>query len=160
MPTASINSYKATEPWSGFKTFVGLDGTLPDGLEVKKCATPTISYDKGKLTFSCETEGVEYVSEVKNDDVKKNYTGEINLTPTYTITVYATKTGYDNSDIATATITWRNGSPTMTGFTSMSLEENETACDVNSDGAVNVADIATIIDKMAGMARMQEQMEE
>ena len=33
--------------------------------EDKKCATPTISYDKGRLVFSCETPGAECVYELR-----------------------------------------------------------------------------------------------
>ena len=32
VPTASIDAYKTTVPWSGFKTVMGLDGTLPEGI--------------------------------------------------------------------------------------------------------------------------------
>ena len=40
------------------------------------------------------------------------------------------------------------------------LGANGEPCDVNKDGAVNVADISTIIDKMASQARMQEETTE
>ena len=106
VPTTSIDAYNAQEPWRNFKTIVGLDGTLPEEPEVEKCATPTISYVNGKLAFSSETEGAEFVSEITDTDVKKNYTSEVNLTVTYNISVYATKAGYDNSDVATATLCW------------------------------------------------------
>ena len=55
VPTASIDAYKAVEPWKSFKTIMGLDETI---VETPKCATPTISYDGKKLTVSCETEGL------------------------------------------------------------------------------------------------------
>ena len=67
-----------------------------------------------------------------------------------TITVYATREGYDDSDVATATIGWRNGTPILEGFSSIKLEGIETNGDVNGDGTVDVADIATIISIMAG----------
>ena len=38
--------------------------------------------------------------------IKKHYSSEIDLTATYFITVYATREGYDKSDIATATLCW------------------------------------------------------
>lgn len=110
----------------------------------------------GKLTFNCETEGVVYVSDIKNKDIGERYAGEINLTPTYTTTVYATKTGYDNSDVATATITWRNGSPKMEGFSTINMALDEGSGDVNGDNAVDVADIGTIIDIMAAKAGLQQ----
>jgi hypothetical protein len=152
VPTPSIESYKTTAPWSSFWAFKGMDNVLP---ELPKCATPTISYIEGKLAFGCETNGVVYVSKISDEDVGEKYSGEIELTKIYTISVYATKTGYDNSDVATATIGWRNGSPVMEGFANVILEEDETACDVNKDGLVDVADIATIIDKMASTSRQE-----
>ena len=129
VPTASIDAYKSAAPWSGFKTFMGLDGTLPDNPteETKKCATPTISLVDGELQFSCETEGVEYVSEVTVGDAKKYYDSKVSLTGVYKVSVYATKTGYDNSDVATAEFTMSSGS----GIKG----------DVNGDGKVDVSDV-------------------
>jgi hypothetical protein len=134
-------------PWSDFKEVKGLNGSTPD---VKKCATPAIAYIQGEIVFSCETEGVEFVSEVKVPDAKKYYDSRITLAPTYEISVYATLTGYDNSDVATATITWRNGRPVMEGFSSIELEEDESRGDLNGDSKVNVGDIMAIINIMAG----------
>ncbi len=114
VPDESLQAYKETEPWSNFGTIVGLSGST---LETPKCATPTISYDDDnkKLTFGCETEGVEFVYSIKDTDVKQGYDAEVTLTATYEISVYATKAGYDNSDVATATLVW--GSATFTDTT-------------------------------------------
>lgn len=136
VPAASINDYKAVEPWKNFKSIVSLNGEdIPEEPEVKKCATPTIVLVDGKLVFSCETEGVDYVSEVKVSDAKKNYTSTVSLTGVYTVSVYAMKTGWENSDTATMEFTIGAGGE---------------VCDVNKDGTVDVADIATIITKIAG----------
>ena len=105
VPAESLNDYKSTEPWSQFGTIKAISGT---GEEPTKCATPTISYGGKRLTFSCETEGVEYVYEIKDADIKKGYDAAVDLTATYEISVYATKAGYENSDIATATLVWTN----------------------------------------------------
>ena len=148
VPTASIDAYKSVEPWKNFKTIVGLDGTLPDTPEHVKCATPTISYAEGKVVLGCETEGVTFVSEIKNGDVKKHYDAELTLTPTYVITVYATKTGYDDSDVVMATIQWREGRPVFTGFSSVETDE-QTVNDVNGDGEVGIGDIVNITNVMA-----------
>ncbi|MBR1394573.1 MAG: leucine-rich repeat domain-containing protein [Prevotella sp.] len=115
VPAASVNAYKTTAPWSSFKNIVAIDGgEIP---ETPKCATPTISCKDGQLRFDCETEGVDYVSEITNTDIKKHYDATVPLTATYTVSVYATKTGYDNSDVATATLSWNGISPIMTGET-------------------------------------------
>ena len=80
-------------------------------VEVPKCATPTISYSNDKLTFSCETEGAECHYSIADSDIQTNVGNEVALTKAYAITVYATKSGYDNSDNATATLTWIDVDP-------------------------------------------------
>ena len=125
VPITSINTYKAVEPWKNFKTIV----------EGRRCTTPTIAFVDGKLKFSCETEGVEYVSELTSKETNIYYGDEVAVGGTYTVSVYATKEDYFNSDVATLEFT---------------IGANGEVCDVNKDGAVDVADIATIIDKMAG----------
>ena len=105
VPASSLNAYKTTEPWSQFGTIKAISGS---GEEPTKCATPTISYGGKRLTFSCETEGVEYVYEIKDADIRKGYDAEVALTATYEISVYATKSGFEDSDMATATLVWTN----------------------------------------------------
>lgn len=117
---------------------MALSGEDTQELEEKKCATPTIAIVDGELTFSCETEGAEYAYEITSADVKKGYSDKVKLSGTYKVAVYATKQGYDNSDVATLEFTLGTGGE---------------VCDVNKDGAVDVADIATIISEMAGHAR-------
>lgn len=107
VPTNALNDYKTTTPWSGFGTIKSLEGgDQPEEPEVKICATPTISYKEGKLVFACETEGAEFISEITCDDIRKHYEAEVPLTTTYTVTVRATKVGYDDSETATATLCW------------------------------------------------------
>ena len=112
VPDESLQAYKETEPWSKFGTIVGLSGGTP---ETPKCATPTISYGGKKLMFVCDTEDVEFVTEIKDADIGKFFDDKISLTATYEISVYATKAGYDNSNVATATLVW--GSATFTDTT-------------------------------------------
>jgi len=121
--------------------------------DMPKCATPTIAYERGELVFSSETEGAAFVSDVKVADAKGSEGARLKLTSTYEITVYAKCDGYADSDVVSATIGWRNGRPAMMGFSSVKLESNEDATDVNGDGAVDVADIATVISDMAARAR-------
>ena len=101
VPGPALSSYQATAPWSGFGTINALEGT-----EVDKCKTPVISYANGELEFTCSTEGVEFASEIKCDDVKKYNTSKVSLSACYDISVTATKAGYDNSDVATAKLYW------------------------------------------------------
>ena len=109
VPAESVNAYKASDTWKTFKSIVSIeDGDIP---ELQKCATPTISYNNGQLTFACSTDGVEYVSEITNSDIKKNFEATVTLTATYNISVYATKVGFERSEVATATLCWIDQQP-------------------------------------------------
>ena len=126
VPAASLNNYKNSEPWKNFQNKVALDsGDIP---ETPKCAKPEISFENGRVKFTCETEGVEYISDVVLADQHKYYDAEIQLSQTYKVSVYATKAGYDNSDVTTREIVITgNGKAIVVG-------------DVDGDGKVNVAD--------------------
>ena len=153
----AIAAYQAKEPWSKFAQFLTLDG---QEVEVPQCATPTIDYANWKLTFNCATKGAEIVSKAKVLE-EKDGGSELSLTPTYTITAYAKAEGYRDSEVATATIGWKNGRPVIIqGFSNVSLSDYDPNCDTNLDGTIDVADIATIIDAMAAQAREQKDMEE
>ncbi len=102
--------------------------------DIKKCATPTINFANGKLQFSCETEGVEYVYEVKCADAAKGSGETVTLTQKYIISVYATKSGYENSDVATKEIIV-GGIDGLRG-------------DLNGDGTVGMPDAMFIVNKM------------
>ncbi len=131
VPAASIEAYSSTKPWSQFKAIVALeDGDNP---EIKKCATPEISYANGKVSLSCETEDVEFISKVIVEDAKDYYDSEFTLSQTYKITVYATKAGYENSDVVTREIVIENGQSSLFG-------------DLDKDGKVNVADHVKLSD--------------
>ena len=115
-----------------------------------KCAAPTIVYDNGRLLFNCETPGAKCAYEIKCTDAVSGRGGEVSLSQTYEIRVRATLDGYEDSDEAVATIGWRNGRPVMEGFSSVTMDGGDGNADVNGDGKVDVADIATIISVMAG----------
>ena len=102
-----------------------------DTPETQKCSTPTITYENGKLTFDCETEGVEYVSSITPPSAFNSGSKTVSMPTTYKVTVYATKEGYENSDVATKEI---NVGGTM-GIKG----------DVNEDGQVNGTDIQEVI---------------
>lgn len=110
VPTGCIGNYKAADGWKQFTNIQEIGG----GGVTNKCATPTISFGGKKLSFDCETEGVEYVTEIKDADVGMFYDDKIALSATYEISVFATKAGYENSDKATATLVWSNATFTDT----------------------------------------------
>jgi len=107
-PAEAIASYQETSPWSRFAKFLTLDG---QEIVMQKCVIPTISYAGGKLTFESETEGATCQYTITDKDIKTEVGNEVDLTVTYNITVYATKAGYDNSDVATATLCWIDVTP-------------------------------------------------
>ena len=119
VPKGTIDQYKATDGWKDF-LFIeegnGLNGG-GDATETKKCATPTISYQNGKLTFNSDTEGAICHSTITDDDINSFDGNEIQLGITYNISVYATKDGYDNSETATATLCWIDVEPKTEGIT-------------------------------------------
>ncbi|MCR5850077.1 MAG: DUF6383 domain-containing protein [Bacteroidaceae bacterium] len=90
---------------------------MEDIISEGKCATPTISYNNGQLSFSCETENVVFNSSITDADINTYKTAIIQLGATYNISVYATKYGYDDSDVATATLCWIDATPQTEGIT-------------------------------------------
>ena len=114
VPEKSVEAYQKTNPWSKFKTFKNLTG---DDLEVKVCATPTISYINGELVFESETEDVVYHSTITDTDINSYETNKVQLNVTYNISVYATKEGYKDSEVAKATLCWIDVEPKSEGLT-------------------------------------------
>ena len=120
VPAQSLTKYKKfsySRSWGCFKTIYAIE----DG-EPEKCSTPSISYANKQLTFSCETEGVEYHYTITDSDIKSDVASSINLSATYEISVYASKPGYYNSDVATATLVWTDAIFTETTETPTSAK--------------------------------------
>ncbi len=120
LPT-SVEKYKAAAPWKNF-----------GNIEILKCAKPTIASANGKLTFSCKTEGVEFVASVSPSG-KTTYKGSslllADLTTTYRVSVYARKARYEDSETATIDIDY--------------LPDLD---DVNGDGQISISDVVGIVD--------------
>ncbi|MBR5069642.1 MAG: leucine-rich repeat protein [Bacteroidales bacterium] len=119
VPANSLEAYQTSDPWKRFKSIVTLDGSTPvdpDTPETPKCATPTIRYLNGHLSYSCETDGVEFVTEITDPDITYHYGATVPLSATYSVTVWATKSGYDHSDPAMATLCWVEVEPKTEGI--------------------------------------------
>ena len=113
VPQGFMATYQASDQWKDFFFMEEGDGgsVTPDIPENKKCAKPVIGYNNGKLTFSSDTEDVEYLSTITDADITTYNSNEIQLGVTYQISVYATKKGFDNSDVTTATLCWIDVEP-------------------------------------------------
>ena len=140
VPKASLETYRATLPWCNFGNIVSIeDGEEP---EVKVCAKPTISYSNGKLSFSCETPGATCVSSISDTDINMHYGNEVSLTVTYNISVYATAPGYEDSNVATATLCWIDAEPNSEGLT-------------DEDAVTEVTALSVLIQSQGGIVTIQ-----
>lgn len=108
---------------------VTITGVFTKNPPMEKCATPTIAFKDGKLVFDCETEGVTYVYSFTAASANMVEGNNVSLTSTYTVTIYAKKDGYLNSDIVTKEIDVRG----LMG-------------DMNEDGVISVTDVTILID--------------
>ena len=106
VPTAAMEDYKANAPWSSFGTIVSLSGDMPVEPEIEKCETPSVVYKDGKLSLTSGTEGAEFITKVVADDAKTFYDAEIELSASYSIEVFALKSGCENSDTVNVTLCW------------------------------------------------------
>jgi hypothetical protein len=115
VPKGTIDKYKATDGWKDF-LFIEEGTGGGDTPTTQKCEKPTISYENGKLTFTSATDGAVCQYSITDTDIKAGSGNEVQLGVTYTISVYATKAGYDNSETATATLCWIDASPKTEGI--------------------------------------------
>ena len=127
VPGVSISEYTNTDPWSEFGTIVGINSETPE-----KCATPTITYANGQVHFTCETEGVVYVPTVTCTSTHLLNGNVLDLGGTFTVSVYATKEGYVNSEVATKTITINK------------------LGDMDGDGQLTVTDVTSLVNAILG----------
>lgn len=113
VPKGAKSAYQSADYW---KNFWNIEEISNDETEVNKCGKPLINYSEGRLSFSCDTDGVSFHSSISDSDIKSYNENEIQLNVTYNINVYASKPGYDNSDIATATLCWVDVEPQSEGL--------------------------------------------
>ena len=114
VPKGKVEAYRNTAGWNVFTNIE----------EIGLCATPTIAFEDGKLIFNCETEGASCHYTISGDNNKSGTQSEVSLNTTITVSVYATKPGCIDSDVATMDIEMSMGSKG----------------DVNGDGIIDVSD--------------------
>ena len=130
VPDGCMAVYTDADQWKEFFFKDEGEGTASQGESgeqiVNKCETPTISLVGDKLSFACATEGVVYHYTISHSDVQNGASSkDVDLTQTYTITVFARKDGYGDSEVAKATI---------------KVAGSGLPGDVDGNGVVNVAD--------------------
>jgi len=113
VPSVSVSAYQETAPWNKFNHIIAITNEVPDDAE--QCATPTITYSKGMLSFRCTTEGAECISTIEDSDIGTYSVGDVQLTVTYTVSVYARKERFKDSEMATATLCWIDVQPQTEG---------------------------------------------
>lgn len=102
VPDSCMTAYEGADQWKDFFFKEEGEGTAtqnPEGQpESGKCEKPTITIANGKIHFACATQGVTYTYNV----TVSNPSGVGNdITPSsLRITVYASKPGFANSDVA------------------------------------------------------------
>ena len=141
VPKGTIDKYKAKGGWKDFM-FIE-EGNGPGGgttPTTQKCEKPTISYQNGKLTFSCATDGATCQYSITDTDIKSGSGNEVQLSVTYTISVYASKFGYENSETATSTLCWIDQQPKTEGIT---------------NGIANIPAKAVLIQSEGGSIKVQ-----
>ncbi len=107
VPEGAIDRYKAKNYWNLFTTIRPI---------TEQCATPTIAYNNGKLSFSSDTDGATCKWTITDEDVTTGEGNEVTLAVSYQVSVYATKTGYMDSEVATVTLCWLDVNPQNGGI--------------------------------------------
>lgn len=130
VPDGCMTVYENADQWKDFFFMDEGEGTASQGESgeqiVNKCETPTITLVDNKLSFASETEGVVFHYTISHSDVQNGVSSkDVNLTRTYTVSVYASKDGYSDSEVARANIV-------VSGIGLFG--------DLDGNGTVNVAD--------------------
>lgn len=144
VPDGCTAAYEDADQWMNFLFKEEGEGTLPQGGDnpdnpddSKKCETPTITVDGSNVKFDCKTSGVIFHYTITSSDAKSDVTNSgLEVKNSYTVSVYATKEGYTDSEVASK---------------SFQVAGAGKKGDVDGNGVVNVADhvkLSEIIMKM------------
>ncbi len=128
-------------------------GGGPEPEPTDTCATPTISYDKGVLSFACETEGAECYYTLVASDTKATTTavidGNVILDATYLITFYAKAKGYVPSKTANALLCWLDEKPQPIDPTEIITAKSTPVIITNNGGTITITGLAEYTSAMA-----------
>ena len=172
VPTGTKDEFLVAEGWKNFFNIQEMDvdkmwngqGEPPtgDNPQQPKCEKPSIHYSKGKILFECATDGASFQSTISDADIASYNEQEIQLSVTYNISVYATASGYENSEVATATLCWIDVEPKTEGIEDGISQVRANAILIQSNnGTLNISgankgtniDIYTTSGVMVGSAK-------
>lgn len=131
VPKGCVDKYR--NAWSKFVFISEIDDTQ----DLKKCDTPIINYSNKELSYSCDTEGAEYHYSITCSDTKSNVGNCVKLDACYDISVYATASGYTQSDLATAKLYWIDG--TMTDPSSINSVQSRGILVSSNNGTIGIS---------------------
>ena len=106
VPDGCMVAYEAADQWKDFFFKEEGEGTAGQGAGAhsdnnKKCETPTITVDGGTIKFDCKTSGVMFHYNISSADAKSDVANSsIEVKNNYTVSVYASKEGYTDSEVA------------------------------------------------------------
>lgn len=125
VPAAFLEKYPYVFFVNGNSNFGFKDLKTLEGSSIPKCEKPVISFVSGKLSFTSATPGAEFHWTITsaNGENGSGVSSEVNTS--FTVSVYAAKTGCVNSDMETRQFDCNTGA--LKG-------------DVDGNGVVNVAD--------------------
>ena len=135
VPKGTVDNYKSTIGWNKF-VFIEVDKSGDTPTEPNKCEKPTISYQNGILTFHSVTEGATFEYSITDSDIKTGSAQEVQLGVTYRISVHATKTGYEDSETATATLCWIDVDPKTEGISNSVANIRANAILIQNHGGI------------------------
>ena len=124
-------AYENANQWKEFFFKEEGEGTAGQGAGAhsdnnQKCETPTITVDGGTIKFDCKTSGVMFHYNISSADAKSDVANSsIEVKNNYTVSVYASKEGYTDSEVAKK---------------SFQVAAAGKKGDVNGDNKVDVAD--------------------
>ena len=106
VPDGCMAAYEKANQWKDFFFKEEGEGTAGQGAGAhsdnnQKCETPTITVDGGTIKFDCKTSGVMFHYNISSADAKSDVANSsIEVKNNYTVSVYASKEGYTDSEVA------------------------------------------------------------
>ena len=142
IPDGTKVAYQSAAQWKDF--LVVEEKEFDDDAGKEQCATPTITFADGKLTFATATAGADCVWSLTSIGGNKGRSTTIEVPSVFELNVYASKEGWKNSDHAIALLVW--GDTDVEGDNVIRLGGASVGnYDLNNDGVIDVADVVALL---------------